>query len=72
MTSQLQDKSRCLRTGLVTLRDLSRQKGWTNRNVIKLNKDLHPGRKNSFQQTGWGYDGWGAAMWKVWLTVNQK
>lgn len=29
---------------------LSRLKEWTNRNLMKLNKDLHLGSKNRFQQ----------------------
>lgn len=31
-------------------RHLSRLKEWTNRNLMKLNKDLHLGSKNLFQQ----------------------
>lgn len=34
----------------VIQRDLSRQNEWTKRNLMKLNKDLHLGRKNPFQQ----------------------
>lgn len=34
----------------VIQKDLSRQEEWTNRNLMKLNKDLHLGRKNPFQQ----------------------
>ena len=39
-----------LKDRAVIQRDLSRQKEWTNRNLMKLNKDLHLGRKNLFQQ----------------------